>query len=64
MRGLTGKRLLDWFLGNSWSRAETDAMNAVGLPENGNVATDRPDVPKPEKAQEKREAEPHESDGT
>jgi hypothetical protein len=64
MHGLIGERLLKQFLGGSLHRTENDAMNETGLPENGGKTTDKPDGPKPEKAQGKQNVEPHEESGT
>jgi hypothetical protein len=64
MHGLIGERLLKRFLGGTRHQIETDAMNETGLPENGGKTTDKPDGPKPEKAQGKQKAEPHEENGT
>jgi hypothetical protein len=63
MHGLIGTRLLNRFLGSIRQSAETDAMDETGLPENYGKSTKRPDRPKPEKAQGKRNVEPNEKNG-
>jgi hypothetical protein len=60
MHGLIGQRLLNRFLGGIRHQTETDAGNGLGWPESDGKTTDRPDGPKPEKAQGKRKAEPYE----
>jgi hypothetical protein len=63
MHGLIGQRLLNRFLGGIRHPAETDPMDETESPENDGKTTDRPDGPKPEKAQGKQEVEPYEENG-